>query len=58
MSGLLTEPARAASLPAPEVPHVNATLALYKRRLAASEEKVKELSQGKTKKPPCVSIFA
>ena len=34
-----------------------AEIARLKRRLAASQEEVKELSQGKTKKPPYVNLF-
>ena len=34
-----------------------AEIARLKRRLAASQEEVKELSQGKTKKPPYVDLF-
>ena len=34
-----------------------AEIARLKRRLAASQEEIKELSQGRTKKPPYVDLF-
>ena len=34
-----------------------AEIARLKHRLAASQEEVKELAQGKTKKPPYVNLF-
>ncbi len=34
-----------------------AEIARLKRRLAASQEEIKELSQGRTKKPPYVNFF-
>lgn len=34
-----------------------AEIARLKRRLAASQEEIKELTHGKVKKSPCVDIF-
>ena len=34
----------------------NSEIARLKRRLAASQEEVKELTEGKTKKPPYVDL--
>ena len=43
--------------PRPRGDH-SSEIARLKRRLAASQEEVKELTEGKTKKPPYVALFS
>ena len=54
-----TTPPMSSESEQPSDAHANpdAEIARLKRRLAASQDEIKELTQGKTKKPPCADFY-